>query len=120
VSIDLRKFPLARLSPGELIRALSTKLEKDASTDKFAGTVLLAKDDKPIFTGFYGMADREQEIPNTLSTKLRIGSMNKVFTAVSIPSSCKQEKSRSTIPSANTSPTIPTKKSPRKSRSSIC
>jgi D-alanyl-D-alanine carboxypeptidase len=78
------EFALARLSQDELIRALRTKLEKDASTDKFAGTVLLAKDGKPIFTGAYGMADREQKIPNTLSTKLRIGSMNKMFTAVSI------------------------------------
>jgi D-alanyl-D-alanine carboxypeptidase len=78
------EFPLVRLSQSELIRALRTKLEKDASTDKFAGTVLLAKDGKPIFTGAYGMADREKKIPNTLSTKFRIGSMNKMFTAVSI------------------------------------
>lgn len=78
------EFPLARLSQSDLIRALRTKLEKDASTDKFAGTVLLAKDGKPIFTGAYGMTDREKKIPNTLSTKFRIGSMNKMFTAVSI------------------------------------
>jgi D-alanyl-D-alanine carboxypeptidase len=78
------EFPLARLSQDELIAALRTKLEKDASADKFAGTVLLAKEGKPIFTGAYGMADREKKIPNTLSTKFRIGSMNKMFTAVSI------------------------------------
>lgn len=78
------EFPLARLSQSDLIAALRTKLEKDASTDKFAGTVLLAKDGKPIFTGAYGMADREKKIPNTLGTKFRIGSMNKMFTAVSI------------------------------------
>ena len=46
--------------------------------------MLLAKDGKPIFTGAYGMADREKKIPNTLNTKFRIGSMNKMFTAVSI------------------------------------
>jgi D-alanyl-D-alanine carboxypeptidase len=78
------EFPIARLSQSELIAALRTKLEKDASTDNFAGTVLLAKDGKPIFTGAYGMADREKKTPNTLNTKFRIGSMNKMFTAVSI------------------------------------
>jgi len=78
------EFPLARLSQSDLLRALRTKLEKDASTHKFAGTVLLAKDGKPIFTGAYGLADREKRIPNTPSTKFRIGSMNKMFTAVSI------------------------------------
>jgi CubicO group peptidase (beta-lactamase class C family) len=78
------EFSLARLSQSSLLAALRTKLEKDASADKFAGAVLLAKDGKPIFTGAYGMADREKKIPNTLNTKFRIGSMNKMFTAVSI------------------------------------
>lgn len=78
------EFALARLSQSDLIAALRTKLDKEASTDKFSGTVLLAKDGKPIFTGAYGMADREKKIPNTLNTKFRIGSMNKMFTAVSI------------------------------------
>ena len=30
----------------------------------------------------YGLADREHNIPNTLKTRFRIGSLNKVFTAV--------------------------------------
>jgi D-alanyl-D-alanine carboxypeptidase len=88
--IDLRaidrptEFALPRLSQPDLLVALRAKLEKDSVADKFAGAVLLAKDGKPIFTGAYGMADREKKIPNTLTTKFRIGSMNKMFTAVSI------------------------------------
>ncbi|MGC1485731.1 MAG: serine hydrolase domain-containing protein [Candidatus Acidiferrum sp.] len=78
------EFAISRLSQSDLIAALRTKLEKDSAADKFAGAVLLAKDGKPVFTGAYGMADREKKIPNTLSTKFRIGSMNKMFTAVSI------------------------------------
>jgi D-alanyl-D-alanine carboxypeptidase len=78
------EFPLPRLNQSEYITALRAKLEKDSAADKFSGTVLLAKDGKPIFTGAYGMADREKKIPNTLNTKFRIGSMNKMFTAVSI------------------------------------
>jgi D-alanyl-D-alanine carboxypeptidase len=78
------EFALARLSQPALVAALRTKLDKDSGADKFAGAVLLAKDGKPIFTGAYGMADREKKIPNTLNTEFRIGSMNKMFTAVSI------------------------------------
>jgi D-alanyl-D-alanine carboxypeptidase len=78
------EFALSRLNQSDLIIALRAKLEKDSATDKFSGAVLLAKDGKPIFTGAYGMADREKKIPNTLNTKFRIGSMNKMFTAVSI------------------------------------
>jgi D-alanyl-D-alanine carboxypeptidase len=77
------EFALPRLSQSELITALRAKLEKDSAADKFSGAVLLAKDGKPIFTGAYGMADREKKIPNSLNTKFRIGSMNKMFTAVS-------------------------------------
>jgi D-alanyl-D-alanine carboxypeptidase len=78
------EFALTRLSQSDLVAALRAKLEKDSAGDKFSGAALLAKDGKPIFTGAYGMADREKKIPNTLNTKFRIGSMNKMFTAVSI------------------------------------
>lgn len=86
--LDLRaidrpaEFAIARLNQSELVAALRTRAEKDAAAGKFAGAVLLAKDGKPIFSGAYGMADREKKIPNTLNTKFRIGSMNKMFTAV--------------------------------------
>jgi D-alanyl-D-alanine carboxypeptidase len=88
--LDLRavdrpaEFSLARLNQPDLVAALRAKLDKDSTADRFAGAVLLAKNGKPIFTGAYGMADRDKKIPNTLSTKFRIGSMNKMFTAVSI------------------------------------
>jgi len=78
------EFALPRLSQSDLVAALRAKLEKDSMADKFSGAALLAKDGKPIFTGAYGMADREKKIPNTVNTKFRIGSMNKMFTAVSI------------------------------------
>jgi D-alanyl-D-alanine carboxypeptidase len=88
--LDLRAIPrpaefaVQRLSQSDLVAALRAKLEKDSAADKFSGVVLLAKDGKAIFTGAYGLANREKKIPNTLDTKFRIGSMNKMFTAVSI------------------------------------
>lgn len=78
------EFAIARLSQSDLVAALKAALEKDAAADKFSGAVLLGKDGKPIFTGAYGLADREKKTPNKLDTKFRIGSMNKMFTAVSI------------------------------------
>jgi D-alanyl-D-alanine carboxypeptidase len=78
------EFPIERMSQKELLAALREKLEKDSAEDKFAGAVIVAKDGKVIFKGAYGMADREKKIPNTVDTKFRIGSMNKMFTATSI------------------------------------
>jgi D-alanyl-D-alanine carboxypeptidase len=76
------EFPIARLSQSQLVSALRAKLEQDSAADKFSGAALLAKDGAPVFSGAYGLADREKKIPNTLNTKFRIGSMNKMFTAV--------------------------------------
>jgi CubicO group peptidase (beta-lactamase class C family) len=50
----------------------------------FSGTVLVAKDGNVLFSKAYGLADREKRIPNTLETRFRIGSMNKMFTATAI------------------------------------
>ena len=82
------EFPVARLSEAELIAALRAKLEKDAAADRFAGTALVAKiengNSKVLYSGSFGLADRERKSPNTLDTRFRIGSMNKMFTATSI------------------------------------
>jgi CubicO group peptidase (beta-lactamase class C family) len=77
-------FPQPHLSEAELIAALRKKLEEDTAAGRFAGAAIVAKDGKPIFAEAYGLADREHKIPNTLTTRFRIGSMNKMFTAVAI------------------------------------
>jgi CubicO group peptidase (beta-lactamase class C family) len=66
----------------ELIETIKKKLGEDTAAGKFSGDVLIAKDGKLIFEQAYGLADRERKIPNTLETRFRIGSINKVFTAV--------------------------------------
>src|SRR5208282_3108804 len=77
-------FPIPRLTESEAIAAVKALVEKNAAADRFAGTVLLAKNGKVLFSGAYGLADREKKISNTLDTRFRIGSMNKMFTAVSV------------------------------------
>jgi D-alanyl-D-alanine carboxypeptidase len=76
--------PPARMSESDLLAALRAKLDQEAAADQFSGAVLLAKNGQPIFSAAYGLADREKKIANKLDTRFRIGSMNKMFTAVSI------------------------------------
>jgi hypothetical protein len=66
----------------ELIQTLRTRLAEDTATGKFSGAALIAKDGTPIFEQAYGFADREQKISNTVETRFRIGSVNKIDTAV--------------------------------------
>lgn len=73
-----------KLDDRALISAVREKLDAKAKADQFSGTVLLAKNGKPIFTAAYGDADRERKTPVRLDTKFRIGSMNKMFTEVVI------------------------------------
>jgi D-alanyl-D-alanine carboxypeptidase len=67
-----------------LLSGLRTQLAEESAAGRFSGTVLVARDDTLLFAEACGMADRRQEIPNRLSTRFRIGSINKVFTAVAV------------------------------------
>ncbi len=78
------EFALPRLSQPDAIAALKKNLQNDTAADRFSGAILVAKDEKMIFEQAYGMADREKKVPNQLNTQFRIGSMNKMFTAVCI------------------------------------
>ena len=77
-------FAPPHLTEQQLISELRKKLATPSSSDSFSGTVLVAKDGKPIFGEAYGLADRDKRTPNTLKTRFHIGSMNKMFTAVAI------------------------------------
>ena len=87
-SLELRAIPrpadsaIPRMSEGEATAALRQELEKAVAADRFAGAVIVAKNGKPVFSEAYGMADREKKVANQLGTQFRIGSMNKMFTAV--------------------------------------
>lgn len=75
-------FRVQRMTEADAIKALRAEIEKAVAADRFAGAVLVAKGGVPIFAEAYGFADRERNIKNTLDTRFRIGSMNKMFTAV--------------------------------------
>ena len=44
--------------------------------------MLVARDGRTLFEGAYGLADRELDVQNTPVTQFRVGSMNKMLTAV--------------------------------------
>ena len=78
------EFALPHLSESELIAALRKSMDDAAAADRFSGAALVAKNGKTVFAKAYGLADREKKTPNTLKTRFRLGSMNKMFTAVAI------------------------------------
>ena len=64
------------------VAALRARLEAATEAGEFSGAVLVARDGRTLFEGAYGLADRERRVPNTLLTQFRVGSMNKMLTAV--------------------------------------
>ena len=76
------EFAPPHLSESEFITAARKKLEEEAAADRFSGAALIAKNGKTVFSQAYGLADREKKTANTLKTRFRLGSMNKMFTAV--------------------------------------
>lgn len=59
-------------------------MENAVRFDQFSGSVLIARNGKPIFEMSYGTANMELNVPNRTDTKFRIGSISKQFTAAAI------------------------------------
>lgn len=78
------EFAIKRLEPSDLVSAIRRQLTQDSAADRFAGAVLVAHDGTPVFESAYGLADREHHVANTLNTRFRLGSMNKMFTATAV------------------------------------
>lgn len=71
-------------SEAELVKESAAFLATVAAEDKFSGSVLIARNGKPVFTKAYGLADKQANAANRADTKFNLGSMNKMFTAVAI------------------------------------
>ena len=94
------EFAAARLSEPEALSAFRTFLDQASAADKFSGTALVAHDGKTVFEQAYGFADRAKKSPNQLDTQFRIGSMNKMFTAVAVMQLVQSGKVKLTDPLA--------------------
>ena len=84
VEAEVAAFVLNAVVPADFATALDAELEEATAADQFSGAVLVVRDGVTLFEGAYGLADREQNIPNSPDTRFRVGSMNKMLTAVAV------------------------------------
>jgi len=75
---------IPRMSERELSSALQRELMQRTANDRFSGAVLIGRNDETVFSAAYGFADRERKKLNRVDSQFRIGSMNKMFTAVAV------------------------------------
>ncbi len=73
---------------GVTSQALATRVDEYVNglvkQNRFSGAILLARDGRVLLSKGYGMANLEDETPNTPQTKFRLGSLTKQFTAAAI------------------------------------
>lgn len=62
--------------------AIDDLINKYQELDIFSGVVLIAEQGTPVYHKAFGLADRENNVKNTVNTLFDIGSMNKTFTSV--------------------------------------
>jgi CubicO group peptidase (beta-lactamase class C family) len=77
-------LPAQKLTEEEIRTKVEALIKKMAEADTFSGTILIAKDGKPIYEHASGLASRVWNIPNRIDTKLNIASLGKMFTAVAV------------------------------------
>jgi D-alanyl-D-alanine carboxypeptidase len=73
---------LNRMAQADAVAALRGHAERRAAAGEFAGAVLVARHGKVLLQDAWGRVDRKAGTANTPATRFRIGSMNKMFTAV--------------------------------------
>jgi CubicO group peptidase (beta-lactamase class C family) len=76
--------PLSPISEAEMLQQSQTFTHALADADMFSGTLLIARNGEPLLHEAWGLASRAHSVPNRIDTKFNLGSMNKMFTAVSV------------------------------------
>lgn len=66
------------------LHELNSYIEGLVAEDKFSGSVLVARHGEVLYKKAFGTANKGYGIPNATETKFNLGSINKMFTAVSI------------------------------------
>jgi Beta-lactamase len=74
--------PLPPLTVEQAKAELGGFLNRLSEAEVFSGTALLARNGEVLFEAARGIADRNHGVPMRLESKLNLGSMNKMFTAV--------------------------------------
>ena len=83
--VDSIAWPAGRLGgEKEVVAVIERNLDRLAAAGVLSGTVYVARGDSVLFARGYGLADRENGIPNTLRTRFALASMGKMFTATAV------------------------------------
>jgi CubicO group peptidase (beta-lactamase class C family) len=84
----ISRFALLALLAGSCLGQDAARMDQIvqsyAANNSFMGSVLVARDAQVLFSKGYGSANLEWNVPNSPSTKFRLGSVTKQFTAASI------------------------------------
>ncbi len=67
-----------------VVERMEQVVQSFVASDKFMGSVLVARGDDVLLSKGYGSANLEWDIPNTPDTKFRLGSVTKQFTAACV------------------------------------
>jgi CubicO group peptidase (beta-lactamase class C family) len=78
------RTPTATPIPTDVISSIDAHLDNLAKEGSFSGSVLIAQGDNVLLSAGYGMADRENHVPNTPQTGFHVGSVTKQFTAMAV------------------------------------
>ena len=100
----------------ERLQEIGAYLKRMGDADLFWGTIVIARDGKPVFAQAYGYADREKKIPNTVDTPFFIGSLTKLFTGLAIGQLVEQGKLSYDDPLSKFLPDFPDPESAKKIR----
>src|SRR5467141_1842388 len=74
----------SRCSAQEPLPRMEEVVQSYVSSKQFMGSVLVARDQTVVLDKGYGFANLEWDIPNSPTTKFRLGSITKQFTSASI------------------------------------
>ncbi|MDP3747184.1 MAG: serine hydrolase domain-containing protein [Phenylobacterium sp.] len=76
--------PKAHLTAGDVGAQARGLMDRGCRAGVFSGAVLVAKGDEVLFEAACGQANRRYGVANTSRTRLNLGSMNKMFTAIAV------------------------------------
>jgi CubicO group peptidase (beta-lactamase class C family) len=106
--------PARRLTDAEIVRDLDAYLQKLKDADLFSGRGAHRSRRQTAFHKAYGEANKDFRVPNRVDTKFNLGSMNKMFTAVSIAQLAEAGKLSFDDPLAKFLPDFPNKEAAEK------
>jgi CubicO group peptidase (beta-lactamase class C family) len=83
-SVLAQNAPSSPPTDQEITAKVEEYMNAAVKVDGFGGSILIARNGKPVISKSYGMANIELSVPNTPQTVFRLGSVTKQFTAMAI------------------------------------